>query len=458
VPGVVSAPLIAILGAPNVGKSTLFNRLVGRRRALVTDEPGVTRDRIYGTVEGPGRPFRIVDTGGLTPGLELPFAREIERQADAALADAAGILYVVDARQGASALDRDIVGRLRRRGVPVRLVANKVDAPSAEPLVHELHALGLGEPIAISAEHGLGLDRLLAEVQAMLGPETQPGVEPLGAGEEPQAAEARPVRVALVGRPNVGKSSLVNRLLGEERVLVSEVPGTTRDAVDTPFRYGGREYVLVDTAGIRRRGKVRQTAETLSVMAARRSIERADVVVLVVDATEPFAAQDAHIAGYATGAHRPVVVAVNKWDLVESREVAAKAWQEELRRRLRFVKEVPIVLVSARTGQRVLRILEHVLALHEDAGRRVPTPELNRWLHAEAQAERGSPAGGRSVKLFYAAQVGVHPPRFVLFCSDARRVHFSLRRRLENSLRERFGFGAAPLQLQFRSRREPADR
>ena len=444
----VAAPLIAIVGAPNVGKSTLFNRLIGRRSALVTDEPGVTRDRIYGTVRKARRPFRLVDTGGLTPGLDAPFAREIERQADLALREAAGVLYVVDARAGASALDRELAARFRRRGIPVRLVANKVDAPSLEPLIHDLHALGLGEPIAVSAEHGDGMGDLLDAVDAMLPP---------GFEEESDAPAAEPgeVRVALVGRPNVGKSSLLNRRLGEERVLVSEIPGTTRDAVDTPFAYRDRRYLLVDTAGIRRRGKVNRGAETLSVVAARNNIERADVVILVVDATESFAAQDAHIAGYAQEAKRPVVVAVNKWDIVEGREEAAAAWQEELRRRLKFVKEVPIVLVSARTGQRVLKLLDHVDTVYAAAGRRVPTPELNRWLQAQAQTERASPAGGHSVRLFYVAQTGVHPPRFVLFCNDARRVHFSLRRRLENSLREQFGFGAAPLHLQFRSRREP---
>jgi GTP-binding protein len=447
----VAAPLIAIVGAPNVGKSTLFNRLVGGRRALVTDEPGMTRDRNYGMVRRGTRPFRVVDTGGLTPGLDVPLAREIERQAELALNEAAGVLYVVDARAGANALDRELAARFRRRGIPVRLVANKVDAPSVEPLVHELHGLGLGEPIPISAEHGVGLDQLLDAVESMLGPLAE---------TPPQTDSAAPVevRVALVGRPNVGKSSLLNRLLGEDRVLVSALPGTTRDAVDTPFACRGRRYLLVDTAGIRRRGKVSKAAETLSVVLARRSIERADVVVLVVDATEAFAAQDAHIAGHAIEAKKPVVVAVNKWDLVEGKEVAAAAWQEELRRRLRFVKDVPIVLVSARTGQRVLKILDHVDAVHAAAGRRIPTPELNRWLHQEAQTERASPAAGGSVKLFYAAQTGVHPPRFVLFCNDARRVHFSLRRRLENSLRERFAFGAAPLHLQFRSRREPAQR
>ena len=436
-------PLVAIVGAPNVGKSTLFNRLVGRRHALVTDEPGVTRDRLYGLARGTVTPFRVVDTGGLSPGLEVPFGREIERQAEAALAEARVVLFVVDARAGLSALERELATRLRRRGTPVLLVANKVDVPSLEALAHEFSELGLGEPVPISAEHGDGVDELIDRI------------EPLLAGGAPAAElpAAGAVRVAIVGRPNVGKSSLLNRLLGEERVMVSDVPGTTRDAVDTELEVQGRRYVLVDTAGIRRKGAVREGAETLSVVLARRSIERADVVVLVLDGSQPLTAQDTHIAGYATEAHKPVVVAVNKWDLVPEREAAAKAWEREVRSRLRFVKQVPMVLVSARTGQRVLSLLDQVDRLHEAAGRRVPTPELNRWLQEVARSERDSPARGRSVRLLYATQTGVRPPRFVLFCNDPERVHFSLRRHLENSLRERFGFGAAPLRLVFRSRR-----
>jgi GTP-binding protein len=449
----VPLPLIAIVGAPNVGKSTLFNRLVGARRSLVTDEPGVTRDRLYGEVRRGGRRFRLVDTGGLTPGIDLPFSREIREQAEVALREADGILYVVDARAGASALDQELAGALRRRGARVRLVANKVESPSVEALAQELHTLGLGAPVSVSAEHGEGIEALYEAIDELLGP----------AGPEGERGEAAPqppapVRVALIGRPNVGKSSLVNRLLGEERVMVSEIPGTTRDAVDTLLTVDGRPYVLVDTAGIRRKGKVRQSVETLAVVLARKSLERADVVVLLIDATQPFAAQDAHIAGYALDAKRPMVVAVNKWDLVEGREVAAKAWEAELRQRLRFAKEVPIVLVSAKTGQRVVKILEKVDEVHRAAGIRVSTPELNRWLQEVSRKERAGPAKGRSVRLFYATQTGVHPPRFVLFCNDARRVHFSLRRQLENSLRERFGFGSAPLHLQFRSRRDSGQR
>lgn len=442
-------PLVAIVGRPNVGKSTLFNRLVGRRRAIVTDEPGVTRDRLYGKVSDAEPPFRVVDTGGLAPGQSAPFSREIEGQADRALAEAAAVLLVVDARDGPTALDRALGEKVRRLGVPVRIVANKVDHPSVEPLVAEFFSFGFGEPIPVSAEHGLGLEALLEEVARMIGPST-----PRQTGDEPPADP--PIRVAIVGRPNVGKSSLLNRLAGEERTIVSEIPGTTRDSVDTLLVRGGRSVILVDTAGIRRRGRVRAVAESLSVSQAHRSIERADVVVLVLDATAPLAAQDTHVAGYAHEAFKPVVIAVNKWDRIETREEAAKAWEEEIRTRLRFFKDPHVVFVSARSGQRVGRILDLSWDVHAVAGKRVATPALNRWLQEQGRAERESPARGGSVKLFYATQTGVHPPRFVLFCNDARRIHFSLRRRLENSLRERFGFGSVPLRLGFRSRREAA--
>jgi GTP-binding protein len=439
------------VGAPNVGKSTLFNRLVGRRTALVTNAPGVTRDRNYGVVSRAPRRFRLVDTGGLDPGSDAPFAREIERQAAAALEEAALLLLVVDVRAGLTAVDRDVAAWLRRRGAAVIPVANKSETEQQEHAAGELHALGLGEPIPVSAEHGRGIDELLEAIAARLPEEA--------ADEGAEAAdEPRPLRVAIVGRPNVGKSSLLNALVGEERVVVSEVPGTTRDSVDTLIEKDGKRYTLVDTAGIRRRGKVGAEIEGLSALRSRRAIESADAVVLVLDGTEPLAAQDAHVAGYVHEAEKPFLVAVNKWDIVEDRGVSAKAWEASVRERLRFAKEIPVVFVSAKTGQRVWKLVERAEEIHEHAGRRVATPELNRWLQHVAEDERAAPAAGRSVRLFYATQTGVHPPRFVLFCNDARRVHFSLRRRLENSLRERFEFGASPMRLTFRSRREAPGR
>jgi GTP-binding protein len=416
------------------------------RSALVTNEPGVTRDRIYGVVSDVEKPFRVVDTGGLRWD-DVPFGREILLQAEAALVEAKLVLFVVDGRTGATALDEDVATFLRRRGASVLLVANKIDGPAQDATVHELHALGLGAPMGVSAEHAHGIEELLAAIADRLPQEVDEAAEEAPPGE---------IKVALVGRPNVGKSSLLNRLLGEERMVVSDVPGTTRDAVDTMLSLDGRRYRLVDTAGIRRKGKVNATVESLSALRAHQAIERSDVVVLVLDGSEPIAAQDTHIAGYAVEAARPIVVAVNKWDLVDERETSAKRWNEEIRDRLRFVKEVPFIFVSAKSGQRVSKILDRVDELYADAGKRVPTPALNTWLQEEAAKERRAPAKGGSVRLFYATQTGIRPPRFVVFCNEARRLHFSLRRHLENSLRERFGFRAAPLRLTFRSRRERA--
>jgi GTPase len=441
-------PLVAIVGAPNVGKSTLFNRLVKMRSALVTDQPGLTRDRIYGVVREGVRPFRIVDTGGLRWD-NVEFGQEILLQAEAALLEAKLVLFVVNGRTGGTALDAEVASFLRRKGATVLLVANKVDGPEQDDAIHELHRLGLGEPFGVSAEHARGIDELLAAIEARL---------PSGDDDAQDDGEKEAIKVALVGRPNVGKSSLLNRLVGEERMMVSDVPGTTRDAVDTMLTLGDRRYQLVDTAGMRRKGLLHEAAESLSVMRARQAIERADVVVLVLDGSEPIAAQDTHIAGFAKDASRPIVVAINKWDLVEEREGKAKDWEASLRERLRFVKEVPFVLVSAKSGQRVAKILDRVDELFADSSKRVPTPALNTWLQEESAKERRAPAKGGSVRLFYATQTGIRPPRFVVFCNEARKLHFSLRRHLENSLRERFGFGAAPLRLTYRSRRQKTER
>lgn len=440
----VSLPLVAIVGAPNVGKSTLFNRLIRSRRAIVTDEPGVTRDRLYGEVRISELPFRIVDTGGLTPNNAAPFAQEIERQADNAMGEAACLIFVMDARAGITAVDREVSEFLRKRGLPILLVANKVDGPKVEADVHELYELGLGDPISVSAEHGLGVDELLTAVELTLATHASSSVDAEETGP-------RPLNVAIVGRPNVGKSSLLNRLVGEERVLVSEIPGTTRDSIDTLLDAGDRRYRLIDTAGIRRRGRVRQGAERFSVARARKNIDRCDVAILVLDASEPFGAQDAHIAGYINDAFKPLVVAVNKWDLIEGREEQAKRWSAEVRHRLRFVKQAPMALISAKTGQRVSRVLEHADELYAAAGIEVPTPEVNRWL--QGLGHRPATAGPSAPRMLYATQTGTRPPRFVIFCNDPSRIHFSFRRYLENSLRERFGFVGAPIRLEFRSRR-----
>lgn len=456
----VPQPRVAIVGAPNVGKSTLFNRLVGRRQAIVTDEPGVTRDRNHARVEDAPVPFELIDTGGLTPNTAAPFAREIERQAEVALRDAAVTLFVVDARAGATALDRELAEWLRRRNRPLVLVANKIDGPKQDALVHELHALGLGEPQPVSAEHGLGIEELLERIEPYLRAVSDRDGAGDGAPDRDGPAQAASddetsgeIRVAIVGRPNVGKSSLLNRLAGEERAVVSDVPGTTRDAIDTLLLARGRRYRLIDTAGIRRRGKVRLVVERFSVDRARKNLERCDVALLVLDATEDLAAQDAHIAGYVVDARKPLVVVVNKWDLPDEREEEARRWEERIRHRLRFAKNVPMIFVSAKTGQRVEKILERVDAQWEAAGRRISTPDLNRWLTGVRGVPGASVASGRGSRLLYATQTGVRPPRFLIFCNDPRKLHFSLRRHLENSLRETFELGAAPIVLEFRSRR-----
>lgn len=442
----MSQPLVAIVGAPNVGKSTLFNRLVGRRTAIVTDEPGVTRDRLYGQVDAGPRPFRLVDTGGLTPSTAAPFAREIARQAEAAMGEAALILFLVDARAGITAVEREVADGLRRRAVPVLLVANKVDSPKVAHLVHDLFELGLGDPVPVSAEHALGIEELLERIAARIGPESEQSAGP------DSARDTR--RVAIVGRPNVGKSSLLNRLVGEERALVSEIPGTTRDSVDSLLAFGERRYLLIDTAGIRRRGRVQRAAERFSVARARKNIERCDVAVLVLDAADGFAAQDAHIAGYIQDALKPMVVAVNKWDLVEGREEQAKRWLDTMRRRLKFAKKAPLLLISAKTGQRVSRLLDLVDELWDASNTSIGTPELNRWLQEVAAPAMQAPVRGGSLRLFYATQTAVRPPTFLVFCNDTRLLHFSFRRHLENALRERFDLGGAPVRFLFRSRRE----
>lgn len=434
-------PLVAIVGAPNVGKSTLFNRLVGRRRAIVTDEPGVTRDRLYGEVRDVAHPFRLVDTGGLMPGEAAPLAREVERQAQAALDEASVVLFVVDARAGATGLDHDLASMLLRRGCRPLLVANKVDSIAADTRVVELHALGCGPPVEISAEHGLGVTELVEQIEELLPTDSD-------------ADESEPaLRLAIVGRPNVGKSSLVNRLLGQDRVLVSDIPGTTRDATDTLLEVGDRRYLLIDTAGLRRPGRVRHIVERHSVRRARQNIDRCDAAVLMLDAAEELAAQDAHIAGYVDDAAKPMVVVVNKWDLIEERADAVRQWEERVRYRLRFIHEAPIVFASALSGQRVLKILDRIDEVYAAAGTRVPTQQLNRWLQTHP-ASATSIDHGPGLRLFYATQIGVHPPRFVLFCNDPKRAHFSVRRQLENGLRENFGLGPAPIRLQFRGRRE----
>ncbi|HZS94410.1 MAG TPA: ribosome biogenesis GTPase Der [Chloroflexota bacterium] len=436
----MTKPLIALVGRPNVGKSTLFNRLVGERVAIVEDVPGTTRDRLYGEFEWNGRELAVVDTGGLLPDRAEPISEDIYAQAQVAIEEAEVIVFLVDVRTGATSLDREIADLLRRTRKPVVVAVNKADNVQQEIGALEFHELGLGDPVAFSALRGISTGDLLDRVVELVPPAE---VEP----SNPEVA-----RVAIVGRPNVGKSSLLNVLAGENRSVVSPVPGTTRDAVDTDIVYDNREIVLVDTAGIRRPGKVGLGIERYSVLRAMRAISRADVAVLVIDATQPLVAQDAHVAGFVQEEGKGLVVAVNKWDAVEKESNTMAEYERSIRHQLRFMPYAPMVFISAKTGQRVERVLDAALSVREEREKRVPTGPLNQVVrHILAQHQPPS-SGGRQLKIYYVTQVGIDPPAFVFMVNDPELVHFSFRRFMENRLREQFGFAGTPLRLYFRAR------
>jgi GTP-binding protein len=432
---------VAIVGRPNVGKSALFNRLTRRNQALVEDLPGTTRDRIYGVVEWRGQHLRVVDTGGLADEDEDPFSPLVRQGVEQALSEAAAVLFVVDAAAGITASDYEVAAHLRRSTLPVLVVANKTDTRAGRENIDELYALGLGGPWSISAIHGQGIGDLLDEMLDVVE-----GVE------EPEDLGDR-IGVAIVGRPNVGKSSLLNAVIGEQRVIVSDVPGTTRDPIDMPFTFEGRDMSLVDTAGIRRRGRIERGVERHSVQRAERAIDRADVVVLVIDQTEPMAAQDTHIAGYAQKAGKGMVLVVNKWDLAEDRG-ARHEFARQVDHRYRFAPWAPVHFTSALTGEGVRELLELVAHIQEVRHRRVPTSELNRTVH-RAMAEHGPPTiRHRNLKVMYVTQAEVAPPTFVFFVNDPELLHFSYERYLENKIRETFDFEGTAIRLLFRRRSE----
>ncbi len=460
-------PIVALVGRPNVGKSTLFNRLIGQRKAIIEDLAGTTRDRLYGDADWGGYDFIVVDTGGIDFGLlsTMPackaqanqptasvgfqagvssrlFLKEIRQQAEVAIAEAEVIVFLVDAEAGLTGPDEDIANLLRRTDKPVLLAVNKADNKKRRDEAVEFYALGLGDPIPISSLHGTGTGDLLDAVI-----ESFPIID-----EEEEEDDA--IRIAILGRPNAGKSSLLNKLLGEERVIVSDVPGTTRDAIDTRIKYEGLELVLIDTAGIRRRGKIEPGVEKYSFLRVLKTVNRADVCLLLVDATEMVTAQDAHIAGYILQEAKSVVVIVNKWDLVEKDMYTIYDFTESVRGDLKFLDYVPVLFISAKTGQRVNKVLSMALQVQEERLRRIPTGELNRLLH-EAVAKH-PPKGGRRhrLKFLYATQARTNPPTFVFFVNDATLVHFTYERYLENQLRTRYGFLGTPLRLVFRSRKE----
>jgi GTPase len=431
-------PVLAIVGRPNVGKSTLFNRLVGRRQSLVRDVPGVTRDRLYGRVSFERWQATAVDTGGFDPLSSEPLIEAVRRQVDVAIAEADLVLLVVDARAGATALDLEIARLLRRARRPVVLVANKVESDAQEPALADLFGLGLGEPVAVSAEHGRGVAELLELVRSRAPRVSSP------------AAPARPpVSIAIIGRPNAGKSSLVNAMVGGERVLVHDAPGTTRDAVDTAIEIDGRGYVLIDTAGIRRKGRVSEALEKLAVVMALKSLERCQVALVVIDASEGFAAQDAHIAGYAHEAGRASILVVNKWDLVPPGMVRKAEVTDQLRERLPFLDYAPVCFTSALRGEGLPDLFRTIDEVARAARQRVDTAEATAVVR-EAIDRRPITIQGAPLTLHSAQQVAVAPPTFALRVSHPDGVHFSYERYLVKSLRRAFGFEGSPVRLALR--------
>ncbi len=441
-------PIVAIVGRPNVGKSTLFNRFAGHRRALTYDEPGITRDRIAEEIEASGRRLLLVDTAGLDPDAEAGLGAAIQAQAHSAIEGADAIIFLVDGQSGMLPQDEDLARELRRTDKPVMLIVNKIDQPEHAPRLGEFHRFGFKLTRGVSAEHGSGAWDALEELASLL-----PESPPLAA---PEAGEG--VRIAIVGRPNVGKSSLVNRLVGEDRVVVSDVPGTTRDAIDVHIEHEGERYLLVDTAGLRRVGRRTLTAERGSALMTVRALERANVAFVVVDAAEGASDQDARVASLALERGCAVGVLANKWDLVSPQgEKHISYVLGEIRRRLRFLGDAPLLTVSAKTGAGVGRIFEPARKLAAACERKIGTAELNRWLaktvtlHDPAMAQRGPRR--KPVKFYYATQMGTRPPTFVLFCSEPDAVQSSYRRFLENQLREAFDLMGAPIRLRLRARR-----
>jgi GTPase len=430
-------PIIAIVGRPNVGKSTLFNRLVGRRQAIVRDVPGVTRDRLYGQVHFERWQATVVDTGGFDPGSVEPLIEGVRKQVLAAVEEADLVAFVVDSRAGATALDLEIARILRRANKPVVLVANKVDDLAQESGVAELYTLGFGDPVGVSAEHGRGV----AEMLEALRDRTPAPTAPRGG--------SRPVAMAVIGRPNVGKSSLVNAMTGTDRVLVHDQPGTTRDAVDTAFSYDGRPYVIVDTAGIRRKGRVTEPLEKLAVVMALKSLERSELALLVVDASEGVSAQDAHIAGYAHEAGRAIVIVVNKWDLVPPGMVRKAEVVDQLRDRLSFLDYAPVVFTSATAGEGMRELFETIDRVAVQARRRISAAEVTAVLQ-QALGRRPVSMRGVPLAIQSASQVSASPPTFALRVNRPDDIHFSYERYLAKSLRFAFGFEGSPLRLAFR--------
>ena len=431
-------PVVAIIGRPNVGKSTLFNRLLGKRKAIVEDLPGTTVDRIHSDITWEGRDLTLVDCGGLEANPGPTMRRKVRDQVEKAIAGADLLLFLVDARDGVVPADGETADIVRRAGKPMMLVVNKVESPKQEAQVAQFYELGMGDPIPISAYHGHGIHELMQKVFERLPPPT------------PASAEPESMKIAIVGRPNVGKSLLLNTLLGEERVVVDEVPGTTRDTIDTVLRYKGEMVTLIDTAGIRRRGRIDQGIERYSFQRTADAIERADIALLVVDAVEGITAQDIHILGYIHKAFKGAVLLVNKWDLVETGDTAL--WMEVVKRKTRFMPYIETHFISAKTGRGVDKILPLARRIYEERIRRLDQDLLDSIVRDAEAAKQSPKQGRRRLKVYKATQTAVNPPTFSFSVNDAKLVHFSYQRFLENKIRQYCGFKGTPLHLLFKSK------
>lgn len=437
----MSKPIVAVVGRPNVGKSTLFNRLAGERISIVQDTPGVTRDRIYADVEWLNHKFTLIDTGGMEIGTEDIIVKQILQQAQIAIETADVILFVVDVKQGVTDADQQVANLLRRTKKPVILAVNKVDTMKKDMLeVYEFYNLAIGEPFPVSAGQALGLGELLDEVVNHF-PKNDLEIE-----------EEEAIKVAIIGKPNVGKSSLINKILGEDRLIVSNIPGTTRDAIDTPIEVEGQKYVFIDTAGMRRKSKIKEEIERFSIIRAVAAVERCDVAILVIDANEGITDQDTKIAGIAHERGKAAIVAVNKWDSIEKNDKTMNKFLKDIANELAYMAYAPRVFISALTGQRIAKMLEMIKTVYENHALRISTGVLNDVL-IEATAMQQPPADkGRQLRLYYMTQVSVKPPTFVIFVNEKELFHFSYRRYIENQMREAFGFAGTPIHFIIREK------
>ena len=441
----MAKPLVAVVGRPNVGKSTFFNKITGKRIAIVEDTPGVTRDRIYADGEWLSHVFTLIDTGGIEPMRDDIISKQMRRQAELAIETADVIVFLVDGREGLTAADVEVAEMLRRSKKPVVLAVNKIDHPKYADALYDFYELGIGEPITISAEQGLGLGDVLDEVVAYF---------PEHSGDEYGEA----TRVAVVGKPNVGKSSLVNALLGDERTIVSNIPGTTRDAIDSPFTYNGKEYVLVDTAGIRRKRSIEdESIERYSVIRSLAAIRRCDIALIVVDAEQGLSEQDVRIAGYVHEEGKASVLVVNKWDTIEKDTYTVEKFKKEMLADLAFMSYVPMLFISAKTGQRVQKVMEMASFAYEQNSIRITTGKLNDIVNEAITMNDPPVNNGRRLRVYYSTQVSTCPPTFVIFVNEPDLMHFSYRRYLENYIRKSFSITATPIRLIIRKRGEKDD-